>query len=110
MNETAALTPEHLVELLADAGDLDAATEALDALRLRPGDDDARLAVASSEDASAACCRSEAARDGFCNSSAWPRAPLPAPRSAAAPAGRGWAATRWANRQAKPRCNLAWPS
>jgi hypothetical protein len=43
MNETAALRPEHLVELLADAGDLDAATEALDALRLRPGDDDARL-------------------------------------------------------------------
>lgn len=35
MSDATALTPERLVELLADAGDLDAGTEVLDALRVR---------------------------------------------------------------------------
>ncbi|MFO0628370.1 MAG: hypothetical protein U0325_22540 [Polyangiales bacterium] len=35
MSDATALTPERLVELLAEAGDLDAGTEVLDALRVR---------------------------------------------------------------------------
>lgn len=43
MTDAAALTPERLVELFAQAGDLDAGTEILDALRLRRADQGALL-------------------------------------------------------------------
>lgn len=79
MTDTAALTPERLVEVLADAGDLDAGTEVLDALRLRAKDPaavlrlQARLFTATERDRAArmeglACLRDGAidalARDG----------------------------------------------
>lgn len=70
MTETAALTPERLVELLADAGDLDAGTEVLDALRLRAGDEgvvlrlQARLFTAAERDRAHRAEALGALRDG----------------------------------------------